>query len=102
MTCTTTTAAIATAAIAGAVAITKKLLPRKTDPKPDYITRAEFHQAIDTTRDRIDAGNLAIATKLDANHRDLTIAIERQAATFEHRLDQLETNLARIEERTKL
>lgn len=102
MTSTTTTAAIATAAIAGAVAIAKKLLPPKTKPKSQYITRSEFHQAIDATRDRIDAAGTAISQKLDANHRELAATLERHTTTFEHRIDQLETNLARIEERTKL
>src|SRR5690349_4970118 len=88
---TTTTAAIATAAIAGAVAIVKKLLPRKVVPKPDYITRLEFHQAMDATRDRIEAGNLAITNKLDANHHELLSALDRQIT----RINNLETGLAR-------
>jgi len=87
---TTTTAAIATAAIAGAVAIVKKLLPRKALPKPDYITRLEFHQAMDATRDRIEAGNLAITNKLDANHHELLSALDRQIT----RINNLETGLA--------
>ena len=87
---TTTTAAIATAAIAGAVAILKKLLPRKALPKPDCITRLEFHQAMDATRDRIEAGNLAITNKLDANHHELLSAFDRQIT----RINNLETGLA--------
>jgi hypothetical protein len=90
---TTTTAAIITAGIAGAVAIVKKLLPSKTRPKPDYITRAEFHDEQISTRDRISANYLALADKLDAIHRDLLAALER----FEHRLDQLESNFARLD-----
>jgi len=99
---TTTAAAIATAAIAGAVAITKKLLPHKTAPKPEYITRAEFHHDLDAMRDRIGASYLAMADKLDANHKQLLTAIAHQGETFERRIDQLESGLARLDERTKL
>jgi hypothetical protein len=102
MTASTTAAAIVTAAIAGAVAITKKLLPHKAALKPEYITRAEFHESLDSMRDRIGAGHLSLSDKIDANHKELLTAIAHQGETFERRIDQLETSLARIDERTKL
>ena len=97
----TSTPAIATAIIAGAVALAKKFLPRKQAPKPEYITRAEFHAGLDATRDRIGASYLALADKLDAHQRDLLFAIERQGANFERRLDALEASFARLDERTR-
>jgi hypothetical protein len=47
---TATTAAIATALIAGPVAIARKLLPPNHDAKPEHITRAEFHEGINAMR----------------------------------------------------
>ena len=98
----TTSAALVTSLIAGLVALAKKFLPRKQTPKPEYITRAEFHAGLDSTRDRIGASYLALADKLDAHQRDLLFAIERQGANFERRIDALESNLARLDERTSL
>jgi hypothetical protein len=42
-----------------------------------------------------------LSLKLDASHKDLLSAIDRQGANFERRLDQLQTNLARLDERTR-
>ena len=95
----TTTAAIITAAIAAAAALAKKFLPPKKT-KPEYIFRAEFHSELEKTRDRIGASYLALADKLDLNHRETTAALDRLASKFEDRLDRLESNLARLDERT--
>ena len=96
----TALAAIGTALIAGGVAIAKKLLPRKEGPKPDVITRAEFHQGMDSVRDRVGASYLALSDKMDAQQRSVLEALERQGARFERRLDQLESAFARLDERT--
>lgn len=95
------TAAIATASIAALAALVKKLLPSRK-PSPEFVPRAEFHQALDATRDRIDASHLALADKLDSCHAGLLAAIERQGATFEQRLDHLDSSLARLDERLRL
>jgi len=42
-----------------------------------------------------------LSLKLDASRKDLLPAIDRQGANFERRLHQLETNLARLDERTR-
>ena len=47
--------------------------------------------------DNIHAGHLAILEKLDANHRELLAALERQAT----RINALESGLARVDERTR-
>ena len=82
----------AIAAATGTVGvIIKKLLSRKPRrPRPEYITRAEFHLGLDAVRDRIAAGYMAVTDKMDANHSEI-----------ERRLDNLETSLARLDERTK-
>jgi len=86
----TAAAAITTAAIAGTVAIVKKLLPRKEAPRPEHISRAEFYQGMDALRDKIDARFLSLAEKIE----DLGTAIHE-------RLIETEAALARLDERTK-
>ena len=43
------------------------------------------------------ANHLALLEKLDANHRELLAALERQAT----RINALEAGLARVDERTR-
>jgi hypothetical protein len=100
MTLSTTTTAILTAAIAAAAALAKKFLPRPK-PKPEYISRAEFHDGLDKVRDRIGASYLALADKIELQHNQVLTTLAHQGDTFERRLDQLESNLARLDERTK-
>jgi hypothetical protein len=80
-------------ALAGAAAVgIKKLFSRRPPKaKPEYITRAEFHQGMDSLRDRIAAGYMAVTEKIDSSHREI-----------ERRLDQLDTAVARLDERTRL
>jgi hypothetical protein len=81
----------AIAGIAGVVAVAaKKFFGHKPNPKPDYITRAEFHRELTAIRDRIGASYIAVAEKLDQNHKELLT-----------RITELETGLARVDERTK-
>jgi hypothetical protein len=87
------------AAIAGAVGsaflLAKKLLgPRPA--KPDLMSRADFYAEMLDIRERLHAGHLALVEKLDANHRELLAALERQVA----RVSTLEAGLARLDERT--
>ena len=49
------------------------------------------------TRERINATHLAILEKLDANHRELLAALDRQVT----RINALESGLARVDERTR-
>ena len=92
-------AAIAALA-AAAAAVAKKIFTRNKKPKAEYITRLEFHQGLDAVRDRISAGYLAISDKLDAKNKELLTALQRQGTAFENRLDQLDSGLARLDERT--
>ncbi len=105
--------AAAAALIAALGAAAKKIISRKARPKPEYITRTEFHQEMLSTRDRAAADHIALAQKLDqaqhalavrleTNHRLLLGALERQRVNFEHRLDRLESTVARLDERTSL
>jgi hypothetical protein len=84
-------------AIGSAFLLVKKLLSPKP-AKPEHISRADFYTEMLATRERINATHLAILEKLDANHRELVVALERQAT----RINTLETGLARVDERTRM
>jgi len=93
----------ATAAfITGAVLIVKKFVIRKDRPKSDYITRTEFHAGMDAVRDRIGASYLALADKIELQHNHVLTVLDRQGVNFEHRLDTLDSAVARLDERTKV
>ncbi len=95
-----TTTAIATAVIAALAALAKKFLPAKKSPKPEYISRAEFHDGLDKVRDRIGASYLALADKIELQHSQVLTKLDSQGTNFEHRLDALEASMARLDERT--
>jgi len=82
--------------IGSALLVAKKLVSPKP-AKAEPVSRAEFYAEMMATRERINAIHLAILEKLDANHRELLAALERQAT----RINGLETGLARVDERTK-
>jgi hypothetical protein len=87
------------AALGAAAVIAKKLLSRKpSPPKPDPVTRAEFHHELNLVRDRIGASYLALADKIDANHRELLTALDHQVT----RINRLEADVARVDERTRI
>jgi hypothetical protein len=87
-----------TALLTGAAVIAKKLLPHRLPPKPEYVTRAEFHQEMTSLRDRIADSHLAMTDKLDAHHKELLAALDNQVT----RINDLASGLARVDERTKL
>jgi hypothetical protein len=93
-------AGIGALARAGAIVI-KKLLNRKPlKLKPEYITRAEFHQGMDSILDRVAAGYLVLADKIEASHNELLTGLNRLAQTVERRLNRFDTAVARLDERT--
>ena len=96
------TYAAAAAALAGAVVIIRKLLSRKQPPKLQPVTTGEFHQQMESMRNRIGASYLALDEKIDARHKELLSAISNLAATTEQRLDRLDSTVARLDERTKV
>ena len=60
------------------------------------VSRAEFCAEMLASRDRLHADHLGLPEKLDANHRELLAALERQGT----RINALEAGLARVDERT--
>jgi hypothetical protein len=81
--------------IGSALLLAKKLLSAKP-AKPEPMGRADFYAELAALKDHIHAGHLAILEKLDANHRDLLAALDRQAT----RINAVESGLARVDERT--
>jgi hypothetical protein len=81
----------------GAVALLMKKLLSSKPTKPEPMSRADFYAELAALKDQIHAGHLAILDKLDANHRDLLAALDRQAT----RINTLESGLARVDERTR-
>jgi hypothetical protein len=84
-----------TAAIAGA----RKYLGRKP-PKPEYVSRVAFHHEMTAVRDRIAASYLALADKIEQNHRETASVLDRISTTVEQRLDALDSAVARLNVRT--
>jgi len=82
--------------IGSALLVARKFLTQKA-AKPEPMSRADFYAELVGLKDHIHAGQLAILEKLDANHRELLGALERQAL----RINALEVGLARADERTK-
>ena len=82
--------------IGSALLVAMKFLTQKA-AKPEPMSRADFYAELVGLKDHIHAGQLAILEKLDANHRELLGALERQAL----RINALETGLARVDERSK-
>ncbi len=92
----------AIAAALGAIGVAaKKLLARKKTPAPDHLTTTQFHQELSAVRDRIAAGYLAIADKIEVSHKELADHLDRHALNVERRLDKLESSVARLDERTR-
>jgi hypothetical protein len=81
--------------VGSALLLAKKFLTPKA-AKPEPMSRADFYAELAALKDHIHTGHLAILEKLDANHRELLAALDRQAT----RVNALESGLARVDERT--
>jgi hypothetical protein len=82
--------------VSAAILLMKKLLSPKSG-KPELMSRADFYAELAALKDHIHAGHLVMVEKLDANHRELLGALERQGS----RINALESGLARVDERTR-
>jgi hypothetical protein len=80
---------IPAAALLSIAALVKKVFPRRRSDD-DFVTKAELHHELNTVRDKIDARFL-----------NLTEKIETLGASIHTRLNQLDSGLARVDERTK-
>jgi hypothetical protein len=82
--------------VVGAVALLVKKLLSAKPAKPEPMGRADFYAELAALKDRIHADHLALVEKLEANHRELLAALDRQAT----RINAIESGLARVDERT--
>jgi len=89
------------AAIASIAVLTKKLFLPKPPGGSDFVTRTEFHHEMMQVRDKIDAGFLASRDAIDQAKDNMIVSTERQTASIHKRLNDLETLVARVDERTK-
>jgi hypothetical protein len=84
------------AAMAGAIGSAFLLAKKVLSPKPakaEVVSRGEFYVEMMAVRERINSTHLAMLEKLEANHRELLAAVERQSG----RISAVETGLARVE-----
>ena len=88
------------AAVAGAIGSALLLAKKLVSPKASQARAGQpgrLLRRVMATRERITQTHLAILEKLDANHRELLAALNRQAT----RINALEAGLARVDERTR-
>jgi len=91
---------LSAAAIASMALLAKKLFFR-TPGSAEFVTQTDLHREMTSVRDKIDARFFALGEKVDQLRADLITAGERRGDSIHRRLNQLETNLARVDERTK-
>ena len=94
---------LSAAAVASLVALGKKLFVRKPAAELSAVEtlQTELRSDLRSLRERLDERLLAVMEKLDQVKTELLAAQERQIATLQVRLNQLESELARVDERTK-
>ncbi len=78
------------AAVASVAVLVKKLFTRKSPVESEFVTKTEFHHELATVRDKIDARFHSLSEKMD-----------HVGDSLHTRLNQLESGLARVDERTK-
>jgi len=76
-------------AVLSIAALVKKVFPRKR-ADDEFVTKTELHHELNTVRDKIDARFLTLSEKLD-----------HLGTTIHDRLNQLDSGLARVDERTR-
>ena len=76
-------------AVLSVAALVKKVFPRKRSDD-ELVSKTELHHELNTVRDKIDARFLTLSEKLD-----------HLGTTIHDRLNQLDSGLARVDERTK-
>jgi hypothetical protein len=84
------------ALVAALLLVVRRHLRRKPASQPELMSRADFASEMRNVSDRIHADHLALREKLEANHRELLAALERQGT----RISALEAGFARLDERT--
>ncbi|HWQ92900.1 MAG TPA: hypothetical protein VN673_14585 [Clostridia bacterium] len=96
---------LSAAAVAGFVLLVMKLFPRRD---AEYVRREEFRhfrmaveQDLGGLRDRIDSRHLGVIESIEKLQNSLQTEAERRDASLHRRLGQVESIVARLDERTK-
>src|SRR5207302_7132502 len=76
-------------AVLSIAALIKKVFPRKRSDD-ELVSKTELHHELNTIRDKIDARFLTLSEKLD-----------HLGTSIHDRLNQLDSGLARVDERTR-
>jgi len=99
---------LSAAAVIAMIALGKKLFVRKPPIEAEFVSKAEFRlfrenveRDINSLRDKIDARFLSLGEKMEEMKSELLTAGERRAGSIHRRINELESGLARVDERTK-
>jgi len=76
-------------AVLSVAALVKKVFPRRRSDD-EFVTKSEFHHELSAIRDKIDARFLALSEK-----------VEHLGTTIHEKLTNIESAVARLDERTK-
>lgn len=93
--------ALALAAIASLIVLGRKLVQRTPPGETVFVTKSEFHTQLDGLRDKIDARFLNMMEKIDTLKTELLNAVQDRGDSLHRRVNELESGLARVDERTK-
>jgi len=90
------------------IALGKKLFVRKPPIEAEFVSKAEFRifrenvaRELKVLRDKIDARFFSLGEKMEEMKSELLTAGERRGGSIHRRINELESGLARVEERTR-
>jgi hypothetical protein len=96
------------AAVVAMIALGKKLFVRKPPIEAEFVSKAEFRhfrenvqREVNSLRDKIDARFLNLGEKIEEMKTELLTAGERRGSSIHRRINELESGLARVDERTR-
>jgi hypothetical protein len=96
------------AAVMSIALLARQLFMRRAPIEAEFLSKAEFEpfrsgveRDLDSLRDRLDARFLSLGEKIELLKIELLKDGERRAESLHHRINELESGLARVDERTK-
>ena len=99
---------ISAMAVVAMVVLVKNLFIRKPPIEAEFVTKSEFRifresveRELNGLRDKIDARFLSLGEKIEEMKGELLAAGERRGSSIHRRINELESGLARVDERTR-
>jgi hypothetical protein len=99
---------ISAAAILSLVVLARKLFVRRPTIEAEFVTKAEFRifresveRDLENLRERLDARFQGLGEKLELFKSEILAAGERRGSALHQRINELESGLARVDERTR-